>query len=412
MIHSCDTILCIEPSEAVDPPPPISPELSSKKRPFLVLGVLLILVSAAFAAWKFSLRLHSLSATFTPNSAFESGLASISDIIDDTVGAIKETPVTGGATTDSCTPSTKLKINDQVQVHRGRESFEVHVAPNGAVLGKQPNLTIGTAIEGPVSAGGMVWWKIRFDTGPKGAGSTGSSPTPFNPALHGWVDDEFVVKYTSPLPSERPQSIAIKPGREFALDSYVHKPLPDNAPLDPKSAIWVKSLIRQMNDPNYYGTVAVNTHEHTPAIYIVGSDQPTVRVKVIWPKEQEPVQPDWHKVIQKDFEAVPLPADFSPAGGDDLEAVVYRPSRGKYWEFIGLRKTGCHVRNSAGAEVDEWGTYWGGRVDNLAVNPGYYEQRLDGALAGRQATGLPDLAGILTIEEQRAGIVNHALHLV
>src|SRR5262249_25908994 len=72
----------------------------------------------------------------------------------------------------------------------------------------------------------------------------------------------------------------------------------------------------------------------------------------------------------------------------------------------------CHVRNSAGVEVDEWGTYWGGRVDNLAVNPGYYEQRLDGVLAGRQATGLPDLAGILTIEEQRGGIVNHALHLV
>jgi hypothetical protein len=312
-------------------------------------------------------------------------------------------------------PPPKFQLNDRVQVHRGRESFQVHETPNGKVLGNQPNVSVGTVIEGPVFGGSGLgngwWWKIDFDSGPLGAGLSGSTPTPFDPALDGWVDDEFVVKYTPPPLPGTPQSITIQPGRDFAADSYVHQPLGPNAPLHPKSAIWVADLIRQINHPNYYGIAGVNTHHHTPPIYIVGPDTPTVHIKAIWQKELGPVEPDWHAVIQNDFLAVPLPADFYPALGDDLEAVVCQPSTGQYWEFIGLRKTGARVRNSAGVEVEEWGTYWGGKIDNLATNSGYYEPRPDGTLAGRQATGLPDLAGILTIEEQRAGIVNHALHL-
>src|SRR5690242_5666297 len=96
-----------------------------------------------------------------------------------------------------------------------------------------------------------------------------------------------------------PPSIVIKPGREFAADSYVHTPLKPDAPLEEHSADYVADFLRQIKQ--YYGTVNVNTTKFTPPLFQVGPDQPTVRVRVFDAKK-----PDWtFKPLQDQWQNVP-----------------------------------------------------------------------------------------------------------
>jgi hypothetical protein len=74
-------------------------------------------------------------------------------------------------------------------------------------------------------------------------------------------------------------SMISQPGREFAPDSYVHKSLADNAPIDPKTSTYVANIRTQIKA--HYGHADVNIDGGSPPIYIVPADQPTVRVKYI-----------------------------------------------------------------------------------------------------------------------------------
>lgn len=203
-----------------------------------------------------------------------------------------------------------------------------------------------------------------------------------------------------------PPSVVIAPGREFAADSYVHQPLPLQAPLDQHSAEYVAEFQRQWH--TYYGTVNVNIYEYTPPVFIVGPDQPTVRVKWV----------DWEHLgatfppLQAQWMAVPVPEDFRASPGTDQEAVVYQPSTGHYWEFWLLRKTGAKTRNSAGREVEECGARWGGCIEDLSKSPGYFIPTPQGYKFGTTATSLPFLAGLITIDDQLRGEIDHALHIV
>lgn len=211
----------------------------------------------------------------------------------------------------------------------------------------------------------------------------------------------LIVGMWSSLAVADERSLTIKPGREFSADSYVHKPLTNDAPLDPQSRSYVANLQRQLK--KYFGHPDVNIDGGTPAIYIVPIDQPTVRVKyVAWDRPGETVQP-----LQAQWETVPLPDDFQPLTGGDGEAVVYQPSTGKMWEFWRVQKTGAKVLNSAGKSVDEWGANWGGRMDNIATNPGYWVTTPDGYKFGATASGIPFLAGLITIDEVQRGAIDH-----
>jgi hypothetical protein len=197
------------------------------------------------------------------------------------------------------------------------------------------------------------------------------------------------------------RSLTIKPGREFSADSYVHKPLANDAPLDPQSQSYVANIQRQIE--KHYGHADVNIDGGSPPVYIVPVDQPTVRVKYVnWdnPTATFPA-------LQSQWMAVPLPDGFQPSRGGDLEAVVYQPSSGKMWEFWAMKKTGSRVRDSRGHEVDEWGAKWGGRMDNLASNPGYWVTTPEGYKFGTTASGIPFLAGLMTIDELKRGTIDH-----
>ena len=199
-------------------------------------------------------------------------------------------------------------------------------------------------------------------------------------------------------------SITIQPDREFSASSHVHKPLAPDAPLDPRSRAMVAELLRQVQEN--YKTIAVESGDYSPPIYVVSADQPVVKVLA-----QRSGEPAWSlPALQGRWMAVPVPDDFKPAAGTDKEAVIYQPATGRYWEFWAMEPTGAKTRDSAGREVAQWRAGWGGAIDNLARNPGYFETTPEGFKFGGTATGLPYLAGVVTIKELQQGSIDHALH--
>lgn len=222
-----------------------------------------------------------------------------------------------------------------------------------------------------------------------------------------------VIPPTTPPPATTPvaagRSLTMVPGREFAANSFVHRPLPDNAPLDPNSSAWVSNIQSQIS--KYYGVAAVNISQYTPAIWVVGADQPTQRVLVKdWSNPSYTFAP-----LQAKWDAVPIPDGFVPASGTDQEAVIYQPSTGKVWEFWLMRKTGAKTTDSAGRSVDQWGARWGGRIENIAASDGTFPTEggswstTTGQKYGTTATSIAFMSGIITIEEQERGVINHVV---
>ncbi|MBV9465785.1 MAG: hypothetical protein JO169_06700 [Solirubrobacterales bacterium] len=103
-------------------------------------------------------------------------------------------------------------------------------------------------------------------------------------------------------------------------------------------------------------------------------------------------QPD----LQQAWRAVPLPANAKPASGTDANLVVWQPSTDKMWEFWQLQhdNSGWHAR-------------WGGYMSAVSQNPGYYLPPHPNW--GSTATSLPAIAGLITIDQLRAGHIDHAL---
>ena len=216
--------------------------------------------------------------------------------------------------------------------------------------------------------------------------------------------------------SELSQLITITPGVEFAADSIVHRLLPDDLPLDPNSALWVSNLEAQI--AYFFGVASVNIDQFTPPFYIVGPNVPTQQILGV--RAWDPTFVDWGKEpLEQQLAAVPIPDNFSVSVGSDAEAMIYQPSTGKYWEVWVCVKTGAQTINSFGQSVDQWQAAWGGRMDNIATNPGHFipvevivgEWNYGIYNFGTTATGLPFLAYTMSIQEQQAGVINHMLGL-
>lgn len=73
------------------------------------------------------------------------------------------------ATTQSATvtppPTQKFQIGDRVQT---TDKLNVRPQPNKGNTGHQQPGAMGTVIDGPVSAGDYIWWKIDYDLAPDG----------------------------------------------------------------------------------------------------------------------------------------------------------------------------------------------------------------------------------------------------
>lgn len=167
----------------------------------------------------------------------------------------------------------------------------------------------------------------------------------------------------------------------FAPDSFWKTPLAHNAKVDPLSKTYVADLRSQVAT---YGTW-INSREHSTPVYTVGPDQPTVRVQL------DNVQ----SLLQAAWEAVPIPENAVPAAGTDRTLTIYQPSTDTLWEFW-----------LASKQLDGWHARYGGRMDNVSKNPGYFP--LPNAW-GATATSLPAIGGLMRINEWQAGRFDHGL---
>ena len=60
-------------------------------------------------------------------------------------------------------------------------------------------------------------------------------------------------------------------------------------------------------------------------------------------------------------------------------------------------------------EPDSWHARWGGEMDNVSTNPGYFTHAGQTNNWGATATGLPLLGGLITVADLQRGYINHAL---
>jgi hypothetical protein len=172
----------------------------------------------------------------------------------------------------------------------------------------------------------------------------------------------------------------------FAPDSYVNRTLPDDAPLDPQSAVMVQRLKSQIdglpNAPSHAWIGTTGYYDYGVPIYTVPAGQPTV--KVTTPATN----------LQPQFNAVPLPPDAFPDAGTDGALALYQPSTDTLWEFWVLEK------DAAG----NFSARFGGRMTNVSSNPGWFEGGF-----GARATSLPMFSTVLRISELQAHAINHSI---
>lgn len=200
-------------------------------------------------------------------------------------------------------------------------------------------------------------------------------------------------------PSAQIASVPGKPiaGRLFAADSPWNEPLPANAPIDRSSSRLVAHFDAEAEQEMGAGTGPfVQTYSYTTPVYVVGRDQRAVRVAIDTDQTSA-----WVNSLQGASNNVPVPPRAQASPGTDSQITIFQPSTNRLWEY-------WHFRH----EGDGWHARWGGAIDNVSGNPGYYSPLAwNGAMSiwGASGTSLPLVAGTMTLAELRSGEINHAL---
>ena len=174
------------------------------------------------------------------------------------------------------------------------------------------------------------------------------------------------------------------PGRPFAPNSVWNRPLSRSAPLSAHSRSFVDEIVRQAND---YGPW-LNTWSYSTPVYLVPAGESTTRVTL----------DTWGPDLQASWDAVPLPANAVPSKGSDGQLTVWQPSTNRLWEFWKLHRV-------HGA----WHARWGGEMQDVSHNPGYFTHSATTNDWGATATGLPLLGGLITTADLQRGYIDHAL---
>src|SRR5947209_2054282 len=196
----------------------------------------------------------------------------------------------------------------------------------------------------------------------------------------------------------RPVSSASDPTRLFAPDSVWNSLLSPNAPLDPASAAMsadfqtdVASELKQGIGP------WIETGTSSTPIYRVGPGTPRVPVSV-----DPGILNSWRLPLQAAFQLVPIPAGAAPAAGPDAHMTIWQPATDTLWEFFKARH-----------DATGWHAKWGGAIEHVSRNPGYYSTASWPGLSqpnwGATATSLPVAGGVITLDELKAGHIDHAL---
>ena len=186
-----------------------------------------------------------------------------------------------------------------------------------------------------------------------------------------------------------------EPFRFYSPDSFWNMPLSPSAPLDTNSSAIVgafNSLI-ESEIQSHYGP-SINTTKYSIPIYEVPISQPTVKVTLSTPSAP---------ALQKAWNAVPLPPDAHPAAGTDGVLVVWQPSTNELWEFWRL------VHEKSG-----WHASWGGAMRHVSSDlgtPGPTTWPGAKPWWGASASSLGVVGGLITLEDLKLGVINHAVQM-
>jgi hypothetical protein len=190
-----------------------------------------------------------------------------------------------------------------------------------------------------------------------------------------------------PNSPSRASGLAPTPARRlFAPTSVWNSPLPANAPLDSRSPAFVAALTQEVTRETVGNTGPwISFDAYSVPVYSAGADTRTVRVTL-----------DAHApLLQRDFQAVPIPAGARAAAGSDKHLVVYQSSTDTMWEFWLAHRA-----------ADGWHAGWGGKMVDVSNNPGIFPKWY-----GASSTSLPLMGGLMRIDELLAGRIDHALAL-
>lgn len=174
------------------------------------------------------------------------------------------------------------------------------------------------------------------------------------------------------------------PGNPFSPTSFWNEPLSANAALAPDSHAYVDELTRQVHA---YGPW-FNTTSYSVPVYVVPADEPTRHVTL----------DTWGPDLQQAFDEVPIPPDAKAAAGTDESMTIWQPSTNRMWDFWLMHKSG-----------GQWHARWGGEMDDVSQNPGYFDHSGQTDNWGATATGLPLIGGLVTFADLKRGYINHAL---
>jgi hypothetical protein len=190
-------------------------------------------------------------------------------------------------------------------------------------------------------------------------------------------------------PGPAPAAPPSGPVRLFAPTSVWNKPLVADAALDASGAALVETLRDTVAQ-----TDAWVQWEGTSPLYVVPAGQATTRVQLD--------TGSWGATLQQALRAVPIPASAVPAPGGDAHMTIYQPATDRLWELFHAQKL-----------ADGWHASWGGAIAHASRSPGYYDAAswpgLSGPHWGATATSLPVIAGTITADELRAGVIPHAV---
>jgi hypothetical protein len=179
--------------------------------------------------------------------------------------------------------------------------------------------------------------------------------------------------------------------RLFSPESFRNTPLPPNTPLDVLSGAYVSDLAGKVERHGAY----VNHSAYSTPVYTVTPRHKPRQVFVANPGHRDCTTGS--PCLVEQWKRVPLPKYPVPAQGTDGSMVVYQPSTDTMWEFWQFRMERGRPYAS-----------YGGRIENLSANPGYYTST-PGSGFGAAATSIPLLAGLQRIEELRAGSIDHVV---
>ncbi|HEX8646033.1 MAG TPA: hypothetical protein VF715_03980 [Thermoleophilaceae bacterium] len=181
-------------------------------------------------------------------------------------------------------------------------------------------------------------------------------------------------------------------GQPFSPTGWRNARLKKNAPISRDSKAMVDELRSQIKNSPRGGNVGSSSWYGIP-IYVVGRDQPTVRVEG---------PPDLPRDLQAMWEAVPLPPYAQPGLGNDQNLTLWQPSTDTYWDFWGL------VRDPL---TGVWRSRYGGRMTQLSRNEGHFVDP-PGRLLGGSGSSIMLMAGIQRAEELRRGVIDHAVDFI